>query len=45
MGILYVFTFGLCYIGTIIDLINNKKMALEANREVIQECVAMSSQY
>lgn len=45
MGILYVFTFGLCYVGTIIDLVNNKKMALEANREIIRECVNMSQNY
>lgn len=42
MGILYVFTFGLCCIGTIIDLINNKKMALEANRTIMQETANMA---
>ncbi len=45
MGILYFFTFGLCYIGTVIDLINNKKMALEANRDIILECANMSQHY
>lgn len=42
MGILYLLTFGLCSIGTIIDLINNKKMALEANRAVMQETASMA---
>ena len=42
MGILYLFTFGLCMIGTIIDLVNNKKMALEANRSIMQECANMA---
>ena len=35
MGILYLLTLGLCYIGTIIDLINYKKLTLERNQEVI----------
>lgn len=34
MGILYFFTAGLCFIGTIIDLINYKKLALEYNQQV-----------
>ena len=45
MGILYLFTFGLCGIGTIIDLVNNKKMALEANRPVMHECASMSGAF
>lgn len=45
MGILYLVTFGLCGIGTIIDLVNNKKMALEANRTIMQECAAMSGTF
>ena|ERR1035437_443452 len=31
MGILYFFTCGLCFIGTIIDLVNHKKLTLEYN--------------
>ena len=31
MGILYFFTGGLCVIGTIIDLVNHKKLTLEYN--------------
>lgn len=33
MGILYVFTAGLCFIGTIVDLINYKNFAFEYNRQ------------
>lgn len=34
MGILYFFTAGLCFIGTIIDLINYRQLALEFNQQV-----------
>jgi TM2 domain-containing membrane protein YozV len=34
MGILYLLTLGLCYIGTIIDLVNYRKLAFEYNQEV-----------
>ena len=34
MGLLYFFTAGLCFIGTIIDLINYRKLALEFNQQV-----------
>lgn len=37
MGILFLLTCGLCYIGTIIDLINYKKLAFEYNRQMAQE--------
>jgi TM2 domain-containing membrane protein YozV len=37
MGILYLFTAGLCFIGTIIDLINHKQLALEYNVKVANE--------
>ncbi|MFZ4547830.1 MAG: TM2 domain-containing protein, partial [Bacteroidales bacterium] len=37
MGILYLFTAGLCFIGTIIDLINHKQLALEYNIKVANE--------
>lgn len=43
MGILYLLTFGLCSIGTIIDLINNKKLALAANKEIMLECANASA--
>ena len=42
MGILYLLTWGLCGIGTIIDLINYKKLTLERNQEIIvQEVIPM----
>ena len=42
MGILYLLTGGLCLVGTVIDLVNNKKLALAANKEIMQECSNMS---
>ena len=42
MGILYLLTWGLGGIGTIIDLINYKKLTLERNQEIIiQEVIPM----
>lgn len=37
MGLLYVFTGGLCLIGTIVDLVNYKKLAFEYNQNVANE--------
>jgi TM2 domain-containing membrane protein YozV len=37
MGILYFFTAGLCFIGTIVDLINHKQLALEYNIKIANE--------
>ena len=37
MGILYVFTGGLCFIGTIVDLINHRQLAFEYNMQVANE--------
>jgi len=39
MGILYLLTAGLCYIGTIIDLVNYKKLTFEFNRELAAKIV------
>lgn len=33
MGLLYLFTVGLCLIGTIVDLVNHKKLALDGQFE------------
>ena len=41
MGILYLFTGGLCLIGTIIDIINHKKLAFEFNLQMAKEAKAM----
>ena len=43
MGLLYLFTGGLCLIGTIIDLVNYKKLALEYNLKEAQQLAAMIS--
>lgn len=43
MGILYLFTGGLCLVGTIVDLINYKKMTLEFNQQQALETMAMVS--
>ncbi len=37
MGILYLFTAGLCFIGTIVDLVNYKQLALDYNIKVANE--------
>ena len=41
MGILYILTAGLCFIGTIVDAINHKSLALEYNQKVAYECAQM----
>jgi TM2 domain-containing membrane protein YozV len=37
MGLLYLFTVGLCFIGSIVDLINYKSLADEYNRKMAFE--------
>lgn len=37
MGILYFLTFGLCFIGTIVDAINHKSLANEFNQKMALE--------
>src|ERR1700709_1606795 len=37
MGILYLFTVGLCFIGSIVDLVNHKSLAFEYNKKVAYE--------
>jgi len=39
MGILYFLTAGLCFIGTIVDMINYKNFAFEYNRNIAQEVI------
>ena len=41
MGILYFFTGGLCLIGTIVDAVNHKQLALEYNSGMIAETLSM----
>ena len=41
LGILYFFTGGLCLIGTIVDAVNHKNLALEYNAKMISETLLM----
>ncbi|ASB49736.1 TM2 domain-containing protein [Alkalitalea saponilacus] len=41
MGVLYFFTMGFCFIGTIVDLINHKSLATEYNRKVAFQVMAL----
>ncbi len=41
MGLLYLFTGGLCLIGTIIDLINYQDLAMEYNQRMANEAAMM----
>ncbi|MCX6828304.1 MAG: TM2 domain-containing protein [candidate division Zixibacteria bacterium] len=41
MGLLYLFTAGICFIGTIIDIINHKDLAFEYNQKKAQEVFYM----
>lgn len=41
MGILYFITVGLCFIGTIVDLINHKTLAFEYNQRMVFESIQM----
>lgn len=45
MGILYLFTGGLCLIGTIVDTINHKKLTFEYNQKMAKESMAMIYSY
>lgn len=37
MGFLYLFTAGLCLVGTIIDAVNYQRLAFEYNRKIADE--------
>ena len=41
MGLLYLFTGGLCVIGTIIDLINYQDLAFEYNQKMANEAALL----
>ncbi|MBE0639158.1 MAG: TM2 domain-containing protein [Bacteroidales bacterium] len=41
MGILYFFTAGLCFIGTIVDLVNYRNIAFTYNQRVAYEVVTI----
>jgi len=44
MGILYFFTGGLCLIGTIVDLVNYRKLSFEYNSKAAQQVALMIKQ-
>ncbi|MEE1947308.1 TM2 domain-containing protein [Pedobacter sp. KR3-3] len=41
MGILYLVTGGLCFIGSIVDIINHKSLAFEHNQRMVFESLQM----
>jgi len=41
MGVLYLLTYGLCWIGTIVDLVNIKQMTVDYNLKVAYEVASM----
>ncbi|MFH1862369.1 MAG: TM2 domain-containing protein [bacterium] len=41
MGLLYLFTWGICWIGTIVDLVSFKKLAFEHNVRIAQQVAVM----
>ena len=43
LGILYLLTVGLCFIGTIVDLVNYKSLAYEFNIKMAHETINMLS--
>jgi TM2 domain-containing membrane protein YozV len=42
MGVLYFFTGGLCFIGTIVDLVKNKSLTLEYNKKMAYDSHRMA---
>ena len=42
MGILYFFTAGLCFIGTIVDAVNYQSIAFEYNRQIASEVAPLA---
>ncbi|WPQ64144.1 TM2 domain-containing protein [Chitinophaga sancti] len=45
MGILYLFTGGLCLIGTIVDAVNHRKLAWEFNKVAAMEAASLLKMY
>src|ERR1700712_609247 len=42
MGVLYLFTGGLCFIGSLVDIVNHKTLALEYNQKMVYESFQVS---
>ncbi|HVB02854.1 MAG TPA: TM2 domain-containing protein [Chitinophagaceae bacterium] len=45
MGILFFFTLGLCFIGSIIDLVNYRRLTLEFNQQEAALSAAMAGNF
>lgn len=45
MGLLYLFTLGLCFIGSIVDIINYNRLAFEYNSKMAQEVLMMMNSH
>lgn len=43
MGLLYLFTGGICLVGTIVDLVNYKKLAFEYNQKTARQVASIIS--
>ena len=43
MGVLYLLTIGLCYIGTIIDIVNYKRLTFEYNQTAANDALRLAS--
>lgn len=43
LGVVYLFTLGLCFIGTIVDLFNYRKMTLEFNQKQVIEAKMLAT--
>lgn len=41
MGLIYFFTLGLCFIGTIIDMVNYRSLAYDYNIQMAQQTAAL----
>jgi len=45
MGILYLFTIGLCFIGSIVDLVKYQDLALEYNTKIVSNIIELLRNY
>jgi TM2 domain-containing membrane protein YozV len=41
MGLLYLFTGGICIVGTVVDIINYKRLALEYNQKIARQVASI----